>query len=55
MAIFLLVVLIAMTLGIIGAVAKGLVVLLVVGIVVFVADLAFAWVLLHRRSQKPAR
>lgn len=42
MAIFLLIVLIAIVLGIIGAVVKGLIWLLIIGIVVFLIDLLVA-------------
>lgn len=41
MALFLLVVVIAIALGLIGAVAHGLVYLLIIGIVLLVADLLF--------------
>ncbi len=44
MALFLLVVLIAIVLGIIGAVVHGLLVLLVIGIVLLVADVVFVGV-----------
>ncbi|MEZ0067147.1 hypothetical protein ABIA32_003160 [Streptacidiphilus sp. MAP12-20] len=56
MALFLLVVILAIVLGIIGAVAKGLVFLLVIGCVLLVADLAFAGVRWSgRRARRPQR
>lgn len=42
MALFLLIVLIAVVLGILGAVIKGLLYLLVIGVVVFLLNLLFA-------------
>ncbi|MGP3949822.1 hypothetical protein [Streptomyces sp. 7N604] len=56
MALFLLLVLVAVVLGIIGAVAEGLFYLLIIGIVLFVADLAFHAVRWSRRSaRRPIR
>lgn len=50
MALFLLIVLAAVVLGIVGAVVNGLLFLLVIGIVVFLLDLFFAgWQLRGRR------
>lgn len=54
-ALFLALVLVAVVLGIIGAVAKGLAYLLVIGIVLFVIDVAFAAVRWSRRSGRPVR
>ncbi|MFD9690360.1 hypothetical protein ACFXPX_34015 [Kitasatospora sp. NPDC059146] len=52
MALFLLVVLIAIVLGLVGAVVHGLIYLLVIGIVLLVADVAFLAVrsTRHRRA-----
>ncbi|MCX4238592.1 hypothetical protein ACH4Y0_20165 [Streptomyces sp. NPDC020707] len=56
MALFLFLVLVAVVLGIIGVVAKGLAYLLVIGIVVFVAALALTAVRWSRRSShRPIR
>ncbi|MHB1709973.1 MAG: hypothetical protein ACYCV7_01020 [Acidimicrobiales bacterium] len=49
MALFLLIVVVAISLGIVGVVAKGLLYLLIIGIVVFLLDLVFLGTLLHRR------
>jgi hypothetical protein len=50
MVLFLLVVIVAIVLGIIGAVAKGLLYLLVIGAVLLVADLVLAGVRWSRRT-----
>ncbi|UIX35705.1 hypothetical protein [Streptomyces sp. GQFP] len=52
MALFLLLVLVAVVLGIIGAVAEGLGFLLVIGIVVFAADLVFFGARVSRRARR---
>ena len=52
---FLLLVLVAAALGIIGAAAEGLGYLLAIGIVVLVADVAFAAVRLSRRGRRSLR
>ncbi|MGW3645861.1 hypothetical protein [Streptomyces sp. NPDC000878] len=52
MALFLLLVLVAVVLGIIGAVADGLGFLLVIGIVVFAADLIFFGTRISRRARR---
>jgi hypothetical protein len=49
---FLLIVLIAVVLGIVGVVVKGLIWLLVIGIVVFVLNLVLAGARLHRRGPR---
>ena len=55
MALFLLVIIIAIVLGLVGVVAKGLVYLLIIGIVVFILDLAvFGWRYRHRPA-RPGR
>ncbi|SEE08151.1 hypothetical protein SAMN05216489_05441 [Streptomyces sp. 3213] len=55
MVLFLLLILVAVVLGIIGAAAEGLGYLLAIGVVVLVADMAFAAVRLSRRSRRPLR
>lgn len=52
MVTFLLLVLVAVALGIIGAVAHGLGYLLVIGVVIFVADVAFVVVRGSRRMRR---
>lgn len=53
---FLLLIIVAIALGIIGAVVKGLLYLLVIGIVVFLLDLVFFGVRLGRRgANRPGR
>ena len=52
MAYFLLFVLVAVVLGIIGATVGGLGYLLIIGIVVLVADVSVGAVLLSRRSRR---
>jgi hypothetical protein len=55
-AFFLLLVIVAIALGIIGVVAKGLLYLLIIGIVVFLAALILAALRMRRRPGKhPAR
>lgn len=54
MSLFLFLVLVAVVLGLIGAVAGGLGYLLVIGVAVFAADLVFAWWRLRRRP-RPVR
>ncbi|MER6349363.1 hypothetical protein ACWC10_32430 [Streptomyces sp. NPDC001595] len=54
MVLFLLIVIAAMVLGIIGATAEGLGFLLIIGIVLFALDLALAAVRLSRRSHRHA-
>jgi hypothetical protein len=56
MALFLLVIIIAIALGIIGVVLKGLFYLLIIGIVIFVANLIFGGLRLGRRhAGRPPR
>lgn len=52
MAFFLLVVLVAVILGIIGATADGLAYLLAIGVVIFAADLLFFGARLSRRARR---
>jgi hypothetical protein len=55
-ALFLLLVIVAIVLGLVGVVAKGLFFLLIIGIVVLVADLVFAALRMRRRpGRRPAR
>ncbi|QIQ00897.1 hypothetical protein [Streptomyces liangshanensis] len=51
LSLFLFLLLVAVVLGIIGVAASGLTILLVIGIVVFVADLAFAGARLRRSGR----
>ena len=55
MALFFLIIIVAIALGIIGVVVKGLLYLLAVGIVVFLVDFILLGTLLHRRRRRPAR
>lgn len=55
MVVFLLLIIAAIILGIIGAVAKGLLYLLIIGIIVFMADLVFVGTRLRRGRRGPAR
>ncbi|MEV6500874.1 hypothetical protein [Streptomyces prunicolor] len=55
MALFLLLVLVAVVLGIIGVVAKGLFYLLVIGVVVLVADFVLLGLRLGRRHRRLPR
>jgi hypothetical protein len=54
-AIFLLIILIAVALGIIGAVIKGLIFLLVIGIIIFLASFVIFGFRLRRRRHRPSR
>jgi energy-coupling factor transporter transmembrane protein EcfT len=53
MALFLLLIIVAIALGIFGVVAKGLFYLLIIGVVVLIADLIFAGVRLRRSGRRP--
>jgi hypothetical protein len=56
LALFLLLVIVAIALGIVGVVAKGLLYLLIIGIAVFLAALILAALRIRRRpSRRPAR
>ncbi|BBB02140.1 hypothetical protein RVR_9877 [Actinacidiphila reveromycinica] len=55
MTLFLLLIIVAIVLGLIGAVAGGLGFLLAIGIVVFVADLAWGVWRLRRRRPRTVR
>ena len=55
MALFLLLIIVAIALGIVGAVAHGLLYLLVIGVVVLIADLIFAGLRLRRSGRRPGR
>jgi hypothetical protein len=55
-ALFLLLVIVAIALGIVGVVAKGLLYLLIIGIAVFLAALILAALRMRRRpGRRPAR
>lgn len=53
MALFLALILVAMALGITGWVVKGLFFLLIIGIVIFLADLVFGGIRIGRRHGRP--
>ena len=56
MALFLLVIIVAIVLGLVGVVVKGLLYLLFIGIVVFILDLVFFGARLgRRRANRPGR
>lgn len=55
MVLFLLLVIAAIALGIVGFVVNGLLYLLIIGIVVFVADLVFLGARLRGSRRRPAR
>jgi hypothetical protein len=56
LAFFLLLVLVAMVLGIVGVVVKGLLYLLIIGIVVFLGAVVLGGLRIRRRpSRRPAR
>jgi hypothetical protein len=55
MALFLLLIIMAIVLGIVGAVVKGLFYLLIIGVVVVIADLILLGVRLSRGRRRPGR
>jgi hypothetical protein len=55
MVLFLLLVIAAIALGIVGVVVKGLFYLLIIGIVVILVDLVVAGIRLSRRRRRPTR
>lgn len=55
MNVFLFLIIVALVLGLIGAVAAGLTWLLAVGCAVFAADLVYGWLLLRGRVRPPGR
>ncbi|WP_329173555.1 hypothetical protein [Streptomyces sp. NBC_01477] len=55
MVLFLLLIIVAMVLGLIGAVVHGLLFLLILGIVLFVADLAYLGRRWRRSGRRPVR
>ncbi|MFI0374258.1 hypothetical protein ACH35V_40915 [Actinomadura sp. 1N219] len=56
MALFLFILVVAIALGIVGVVVKGLFYLLVIGVVLFLADLVLSGVRIgRRRGSRPAR
>ena len=54
-ALFLLLIIVAIVLGIVGVVAKGLLFLLIIGIVVFLGALVLGAVRMRRPGRRPAR
>jgi hypothetical protein len=54
-AIFLLLIIVAIALGIVGVVAHGLLYLLIIGIVVLLIDLAYAAVRFRHAGRRPTR
>ena len=54
-AFFLLLIIVAIVLGIVGVVAKGLLFLLIIGIVVFLGALVLGAVRMRRPRRRPAR
>jgi hypothetical protein len=54
-AIFLLLIIVAIVLGIVGVVAHGLLYLLIIGIAVLVIDLVYAAVRFRRAGRRPNR
>jgi hypothetical protein len=55
MALFLLLIIVAIALGIVGAVVKGLFYVLLIGVVVLLADLILLGARLGRRGRRPGR
>ncbi|MFG2087050.1 MULTISPECIES: hypothetical protein [unclassified Spirillospora] len=56
MALFLFILLVAIALGIIGFVVKGLFYLLIIGVLLFLADLVLSGIRFgHRRASRPTR
>ncbi|MGH9078201.1 MAG: hypothetical protein ACRDY0_12265 [Acidimicrobiales bacterium] len=55
MALFLLFVVVAVALGIVGVVVKGVLYLLLIGIAVFLADFLWIGVRLGKRRRRPVR
>jgi hypothetical protein len=55
MALFLFLVIVAIILGIIGVVAKGLLYLLLIGILIFLVDVLIFGGVLRSRSRRPSR
>ncbi|GAA4603231.1 hypothetical protein GCM10023195_10510 [Actinoallomurus liliacearum] len=53
MSLFLAIILVAIALGVAGWVVKGLFFLLIIGIVVFLADMVLGGILLGRRRGRP--
>jgi hypothetical protein len=55
MAVFLLFLIVAIVLGLVGAVANGLLYLLIIGIVVLIADVIYAGARWRRAGRRPTR
>ncbi len=55
MALFLLLIIVAIALGIVGAVVKGLIYVLIIGVIVLLADIILVGVRLGRKGRRPTR
>ncbi len=55
MALFLLLIIVAIALGIFGVVVKGVFYLLIIGVVILIADIVLAGVRLRRTGRRPGR
>ncbi|HEY5986717.1 MAG TPA: hypothetical protein VIV12_10110 [Streptosporangiaceae bacterium] len=55
MALFLLLIIVAIALGIFGVVVKGLFYLLIIGVVLLIADVVLVGVRLRRSGRRPGR
>jgi hypothetical protein len=55
MVLFLLLIIVAIALGIVGAVVKGLIWILIIGVVVLLADLVLVAVRFRRGGRRPGR
>lgn len=55
MALFLLLLIVAIALGIAGTVIKGMLYLLVIGVVVLIADIVFLGLRIRRGGRRPGR
>jgi len=55
MALFLLLIIVAIALGIVGVVVKGLLYVLIIGVAVLLADLVLAGLRLRRSGRRPTR
>jgi hypothetical protein len=55
MALFLLLIIVAIALGIVGVVVKGLLYLLIIGVIILLVDLLLGGVRLRRGGRRPGR
>jgi hypothetical protein len=55
MALFLLLIIVAIALGVVGTVVNGLLYLLAIGVVVLIADIIFLGVRIRRGGRRPSR